>query len=274
MNLFFKKNKQDDKKRMSKAGQRQLLSYQVANLQGIGTRERQEDSFAFANVLDVTEIRKKGMLAVVADGMGGMEDGKQASEIVIARLREAFEKMNRKSDLSRQLCESVYMAGDEVFRILDGNGGSTVVACILFQEKLYFTSVGDSFLFLKRGKQLFRLNREQNCRTESYLQAIRCGNIDPSRGQNHWEGDALTQFLGMRDMKEVDFLRRPFALRDEDVLLICSDGVGGVLTEQEILDSLGKQNPTKMCEAIEEQIWRQERDYQDNYTALIIQCGY
>ena len=57
-----------------------LLSYQVANLQGRGTRERQEDSFAFANALDVTEILRRGLLAVVADGMGGLKDGREVSQ--------------------------------------------------------------------------------------------------------------------------------------------------------------------------------------------------
>ena len=46
------------------------LSYQAANLQGIGTRTRQEDSFAFANAMDVTAMRRDGLLAVVADLAG------------------------------------------------------------------------------------------------------------------------------------------------------------------------------------------------------------
>ena len=61
-----------------------LLSYQVANLQGRGTRERQEDSFAFANALDVTEILRRGLLAVVADGMGGLKDGREVSQACVA----------------------------------------------------------------------------------------------------------------------------------------------------------------------------------------------
>lgn len=276
MSLFFghKRKKSDTKAGTEKAEQRQLLSYQVANLQGVGTRERQEDSFAFANVLDVTEIRKKGMLAVVADGMGGMQDGKEASEIAIARIREAFEGMDRQGDLALQLCGAVFDAGDEVFRRLNGGGGSTLVACILYQEQLYFASVGDSYLYLKRGQQLIRLNREQNCRTQSYLETIRLGSMEPSAGRNHEEKEALTQFLGMEGMDEVDFVRRPFPLKDGDILLICSDGVGGALSEQEILSGLTSQSPAEMCTAIEDQIWLQEKEYLDNYTMLVIQCSY
>ena len=51
------------------------LDYQVANLQGIGRRELQEDAFAFGNALDPDAIRRGGLLLVVADGMGGMKGG-------------------------------------------------------------------------------------------------------------------------------------------------------------------------------------------------------
>lgn len=276
MNLFsFKKRQAQSGRHKTAAMNRELLlSYQVANLQGIGTRERQEDSFAFANVMDVTEIRKNGLLAVVADGMGGMKDGKQASETVIAGLKKDFEEMDRENDLAQQLCRSVFDAGEKVYGMLNGDGGSTVVACILFQEQLYFVSVGDSFLYLKRGQELIRLNREQNCQTRTYLETIRSGSMDPTEGQNHREKAALTQFLGMDEMDEMDYLRRPFPVKDEDVLLICSDGVGGVLTEQELLSCLCEDSPDRMCAAIEEKIWQHGETYQDNYTALIIKCGY
>ena len=63
-----------NRKRRQPRPPERLLSYQVANLQGIGTRERQEDSFAFVNALDVTEMRRKGLLAIVADVMGGLNN--------------------------------------------------------------------------------------------------------------------------------------------------------------------------------------------------------
>lgn len=112
-----------------------LLTYQVANLQEVGARARQEDSFMFANAFDVTEIREKGLLFVVCDGMGGMKDGKVASETAIASIRQSFINMDRDADLAKQLKESVYLAADEVEQRLGGDGGSTLVAGILFQEK-------------------------------------------------------------------------------------------------------------------------------------------
>ena len=54
-------------------GEEQGMSFALANLQGIGNRQQQEDAFAFGNALDEKAIAQRGLLAVVADGMGGME---------------------------------------------------------------------------------------------------------------------------------------------------------------------------------------------------------
>lgn len=253
---------------------RRLLSYQVANLQGIGARARQEDSFAIANAFDVTEIKKKGLLFVVCDGMGGMKDGKLASETAIASIRNSFAAMDRSRDLAQQLRESVYLAADEVFRCLAGDGGSTIVAGIIFQEQLYYASVGDSFFYLKRGDGLYRLNREHNLCNELYLESIRSGTMDPREGEESPEAVALTQFLGMNGMSDVDCSVRPFPLQQGDVLLACSDGVGGVLDEEEVKMALNTDDVQAMCMRLEQGIVAHARKNQDNYTALVVRCLY
>lgn len=253
---------------------KRLLTYQVANLQEVGARERQEDSFTFANAFDVTEIREKGLLFVVCDGMGGMKDGKVASETAIASIRRSFVNMDRSADLAKQLKESVYLAADEVEQRLGGDGGSTLVAGILFQEKLYYASVGDSFLYLKRGDQLYRLNREHNLCCQTYLESIRSGEMDPKAGRENPEAAALTQFLGMTGLDDVDGSVRPLPVRDGDVLLACSDGVGGVLSEKELLGALSLHSSQAMCQQINQGVIAHAKRNQDNYTALIVKCLY
>lgn len=251
-----------------------MLSYGVANLQGVGARERQEDSFAFVNVLDVTEIQRNGLMFIVADGMGGMKDGKLASETAIASIRESFLQMDNKENLAVQLCDSVYEADRQVFQKLEGEGGSTLIAGILFQEQLYFVSVGDSFLYLKRDGQLYHLNREHSVLQKSYLELIRAGQINLEAIQQWPEADALTQFLGMGGVDDVDVLRRPLPLFKDDILLACSDGVGGVLSQQTILSCMEMGQPDDICHSLEAEIQSQGRMNQDNYTALIIKCMY
>lgn len=251
-----------------------LLSYQAGNLQGIGTRKQQEDSFAFVHAMDVTEIRKKGLMAIVADGMGGMKGGRQASETVIACLKEDFQHMNPEENLADQLRDSIFHASEKVHALLNGEGGSTIVVCIIFQEQLYFASVGDSYFYLKRRDHLYKLNQEHTAGNYLYLKTIRSGSMDPLPAKANPEAEALTQFLGMDDLEKIDYSRRPLPLLNGDRLLLCSDGVGSVLNEQELLSCFKPDTPTEALHEIELRIQQKNIVYQDNYTALMIYCGY
>lgn len=254
--------------------QERLLSYQISNLQGIGARQRQEDSFSFVNATDVTAMKHSGLLALVADGMGGMRDGKTASETAIAAMKADFRAMDRQGNLAEQLRNSVLRAGRAVHLALDGDGGSTLVACMFFDEQLYYASVGDSFLYLLRDGQLLRLNRAHNVLHEGWLHTIRSGSMDPEPARADREASALTQFLGMESMEDIDYLHRPLKLQDGDLFLLCSDGVAGVLNETDLLACLQSGVPDRICAALERAILMENRKYQDNYTALVIRCGY
>lgn len=253
-----------------------LLSYQIANLQGIGTRRGQEDSFAFVNAMDVMEIKNNGLMALMADGMGGMQDGKLVSEAAIQTVTEDFRRMDRQKNLGIQLRESMYHTNNVLYNTFKGCGGTTMVACIFFRERLYFASVGDSFLYLKRGNGIYRLNREQTCRQEAYRELLREGKLDTSEVDADEEGSRLSQFLGRDELEEVDVLCRPWRVQEGDVFLLCSDGVGGTLTEEMLLKCLGESSPDLACRRIGQEIQaaQQGRPYQDNYTALVIACRY
>lgn len=274
MFLFRKKKEKQPITQNASAPVSRLLSYQLANLQGVGARERQEDSFSVANAFDVTEIKEKGLLFVVCDGMGGMKDGKIASETAIASIRNSFGQMDRAGNLAQQLKDSVYLASEEVEQALGGEGGSTIVVGIIFQEKLYYASVGDSFLYLKRGNQLYRLNKEHNMCNQLYLESVREGTMNPAEGENSIEAAALTQFLGMTGMSDVDGSVRPLPIKCGDIFLACSDGVGGVFSEEEVLQALSLEHPQDMCQQIEQGIISHARKNQDNYTALVVKCLY
>ncbi|MBO4604150.1 MAG: serine/threonine-protein phosphatase [Clostridiales bacterium] len=252
----------------------QNLGYRVANLQGLGKRARQEDSFTIANAFDVMKIKSEGLLFAVFDGMGGMKDGKLASETAASNIRTFFQNMDRDSDIASQLCDAVYEASDAVCELIGGDGGSTAVVGIIYNESLYYSSVGDSFLYLKRGNSLYRLNAEHNVLHEEYLDCVRSGDLDPEYCRRVDEAAALTQFLGKIGMDDVDYFIRPMKLLDGDILLSCSDGVGGVLSENEIMTALSFKSERAMCQHIEQCILAHDLQYQDNYTALIVKCAY
>lgn len=250
------------------------LVYQVAALQGIGGREDQQDSYITVNEEDVVSVRDYGLLAAVADGIGGLRGGKEASTIAVNSLASAFERLDRKSPLVPQLQEAVIAANTAVYQRFNAGGGSTLIACVIFDEKLYFASVGDSSLYLLRGEQLCRLNREQNSLNLTNLDTIRAGKVDPAPAEADPHKAALSHFVGMRELDEIDHLRRPLQLREGDVLLACSDGVSGFMPEEAVKESMLSGSPRDVCSRLEENIFRANVSYQDNYTALVIQCRY
>ena len=248
------------------------MGFALANLQGLGTREAQEDSFAFGNALDAEAIAKGGLLAVVADGMGGMSSGKAASETAVSAVMKAFPGFDLQGDIPAQLNAALSAASDAVFDRLKESGGTTMVLALIYEEKLWFSSVGDSFLFLLRDRQLLQLNRCQTIFNDVCLESIRAGELTAEAAKQNPEKHAITQFIGMESLEEIDSLLRPLRLQAGDVLLACSDGIGGVLTEACIEECLSHGGPEDMCAALNAEIRRQNLKFQDNYTALVVQC--
>ena len=147
-----------------------------------------------------------------------------------------------------------------------------MIACILYQQQLYYAGVGDSYLYLLRRGELIRLNKEQNVLHRNYLKLIRSGSMDPSLAAKTRESQAVTQFLGIDRLEDVDWLRRALPLEDGDVLLLCSDGVGGVLSQQEIRDCLRLKTANDACRALNAAVLEKRLPHQDNYTAVVIRC--
>jgi protein phosphatase len=180
--------------------------------------------------------------------------------------------MDRGGRIAGQLKQSVFLASEAVESVLAGDGGSTVVIGIIFHERLFFACVGDSFLYLMRDGKLIRLNVEHNLCNQMYLENIRDGIFDPTECRADPEAAALSQFLGMPGLSEVDCSVRPMFLQRGDVLLACSDGIGGVLDEQEILDALSYQSEHEACRQLEQRLVEHCKPNQDNYTSLIVKC--
>jgi len=252
--------------------QPRYMSYQCAAVQGIGTRETQEDAWALINAEDVTKIRSEGLLAIVADGMGGLEHGALASGLGIQTILEDFRQFDRSAFLAQQLKASLMHASEAVYGMLQGAGGSTAIACMVFDEQLYYAGVGDSYLYLLRQGKLIRINREQNLLHQFYLERIRQGCMDISEMSGVPQPQAVTGFLGIDQPEEPDWLCRAMPLMDGDVLLLCSDGIGAVLLPSEICECIRIPDAKAAAEMLQQRILAKGYANQDNYTVVIIHC--
>lgn len=253
--------------------QEKMLSYQVYSIQGIGMRESQQDSYAVVNAQDVVGISREGLFAIVADGMGGMQGGEEASKSVVNSMTRAFANINRRRDIPTQIVAALRKASADVYKMFGGCGGSTAVLTMLYKEKLWFFSVGDSGLYLLRNGRLTRLNKRHNCRTQEYLGFIRSNCFSAESTLTPREQAALTEYMGKDMLGDIDYSKKPLPLNDGDVILLCSDGVDGFVPYEKLVECMRVSvSPRDIGERIQKEIVQANKRNQDNYTAIIIRC--
>ena len=246
------------------------LTLRAANVQGQGERERQEDSFAIANAAGGELQQAQGLLALVADGMGGMEDGKGASQWTAERFLQLFQERERE-DIPSWFYRSVHAVSDSVFQSFGGRSGTTLAAVHIREGLLHWLSVGDSGIFLMRNGGVFQLNREHTCLNQLFLQELEREVIDKERALSDPDAPRLTSFVGIDRLTEVDLSLRPLALQRGDALLLCSDGISGVLTPPELLEGMSL-DPEEGCALLERMVLEKNVTGQDNYTGVLISC--
>lgn len=246
-------------------------SYTVGKLHGQGAREYQQDCFG---VSDEALLPTHGLLAVVADGMGGLSDGDRVS---VAAVQTALDAFTRRPGDERGDVTLLVLAGEVVRAVNELLGpaglrksGSTLAMALLRDGKLYFLTVGDSRIYLRRGRRLVQLNREHIYRNELALRAVN-GELSLAAALGDEKGGALTSFVGMGALKGVDLPAAPLPLAPGDRVVLMSDGVYNALSREELNEALNAP-PEKAARALESAIAGKGFSDQDNYTAVILAC--
>lgn len=191
-------------------------------------------------------------LFVVADGMGGHQDGEKASAITARAvasdiLESLYLPMVSGDDPAEQipvneiLADAVQKANTAVVAKVP-EGGTTVTAAIVIGDLAYIAHVGDSRIYLINKGTI-----EQITRDHSLVQRlIELGQLTPEEAIDHKQPNMLYRALGQNDIVEVDTQTR--RLPPGSRLLLCSDGLWNQATDSEILDIVTKsQNPQDAC---------------------------
>ncbi len=245
----------------------------VGKAHNIGRRDSQQDSFGMSRDVQGMSTKGKGILAIVADGMGGTENGDQVSVLAAMTMLQNFDRMEGSVPGEKRLLTLLNQANTEVNKMLltanGKKGGSTLVSVLIQDAKLYWLTVGDSRLCLYRKNTLIQINREQVYGIELDEKAAR-GEISMYAAANDPQRKALTSYIGMEKITKIDRNIRPLQMEDRDRLILMSDGVFGTLTDEEIAAAM--QLPvTNSGEAIDQMIQKKNRREQDNYTVLILE---
>ena len=243
-------------------------SLRLAVHQHIGKREDQQDSYVCT---DPAAYGSQGVLAAVADGMGGLSNGAAVSEALVRTLEEGFRRSDPGCNSADLLLQLAIRANAQVAQLLrdKSRSGSTLVAAVIRGGVLHFFSVGDSRIYLYRGGGLIQLNREHVFQEELALRALN-RELPLGRVRTDRQAHFLTSYFGIDRIPALDRNDEGIKLVSGDKLLLASDGVFGTLTAAQLEEALRKE-PEEAASAIGAMIESAGAAYQDNNTAVILE---
>ena len=242
----------------------------IGKIHDIGRRDYQQDSFGQTAVL-----RNTGILAVLADGMGGLSGGERVSQKIVMEAL-TFGSTLQANQVPTALPGMVAGINRAVNQMLGPKGlytsGSTVVSALITGNALRWISVGDSRVYLYRDGQISQLSRDHDL-LQDWMPDILEGKRSMAEALRDPNGRKLTSFIGMGELRHVDYNRTPIPLLPGDRVLLMSDGVYGTVSDAEIAAILRDCGSVQLAAShIGQRIMGAALPYQDNYTLIVL--GY
>lgn len=178
--------------------------------------------------------------AVVCDGMGGAAGGNIASSVAVKMISQSIDEGYRKgmkpSSIRNMLESAVYSANAYLYDMsvkdssLSGMG-TTCVAALVVDSTVYISNIGDSRAYIITDNTDLR----QITRDHSMVQdLVENGSITKDQAKNYPGKNIITRALGVESEVSADYYEE--TLSDNDILLICTDGLSNFVSEEEILE--------------------------------------
>jgi serine/threonine protein phosphatase PrpC len=248
-------------------------------------REHNEDNFLVADLTKrvrglqeenrIVTVGKNGNVVAVCDGMGGAAAGEVASQLAVDII---YEKMTEdvspdvqlgRNDIARRLVRAVEAAGLRIFEAAKSDRtrrgmGTTVTAAALVDDHLFLAQVGDSRAYILRDGTLVQVTRDQSL----VNQLIEAGQLTEEEAETFEHNNIILQALGTAETVQVDLT---FAeLRQGDRLMLCSDGLSGMVRNDEIREVLKTTaDPLEACKSLTERA--NAAGGHDNITVIVAQ---
>jgi PPM family protein phosphatase len=228
-------------------------------------REHNEDNFLVADLTRKSRsllepdrqqsIGPRGTLLGVCDGMGGAAAGEVASQLAVDIIYEKLvggDVPIDRDDLARRLVQAVEDAGVRIFnearadRTRRGMGTTATIAALL-DDRLFVAQVGDSRAYILRNQTLVQVTRDQSL----VNQLIEAGQLTEEEAETFEHNNIILQALGTADTVQVDLTF--VDLREGDTLVMCSDGLSGMIRSDEIREVLlNVKDPLEACKVLTE----------------------
>ena len=228
---------------------------------------------------EIINLGNKGALLLVCDGMGGMNAGEVASEIAVNTIKQWFEASHIDENVlanDSARCDYIKKAIQDADANIKNEGridasksgmGSTVVMAWLLYDKAYVGWCGDSRAYKYNPQSgLMQMSHDH-----SYVQElVDAGKLAPELAFDHPNGNIITRSLGdPRGVAQPDV--KVFQLAENDIILLCSDGLCGVLRNNEI-ETIIKSNTNSM-NGCRDALWEAASNarWHDNVTIVLAQ---
>lgn len=176
----------------------------------------------------------------VCDGMGGEEAGEEASCIAVEKLVELYSSLGHSMDTD--LFKKWFIeTSDDIFQNSQDNkrkSGTTIACCLWSNPKLYLAHVGDSRIYLFRNGELTRMTTDHS----EVERMVRMGLITPEEASQHPKKHIISQYLGLSsaDVQLDPCIVELSDVRNNDMLLLCSDGLTDMLDDNVLQQILAK----------------------------------
>ncbi|MGZ8831115.1 MAG: Stp1/IreP family PP2C-type Ser/Thr phosphatase [Thermoanaerobaculia bacterium] len=236
-------------------------------------RQHNEDSFLVENT---------ARLFLVADGMGGHAAGEIASRIAVDSISEfilhtkeddgtwphAYDEQFKRS--TNRLMAAVRMANTRVLEAMRKDArlrgmGTTVVAAIADGDVMSFAHVGDSRAYLIRDNALTRITNDHSW----VFEQVQAGMLTEAEAEKHPLRNVITRALG--GALQVNPDASEIHAKPGDMFLLCSDGLTGMVPEDEILRIVAENaDPVVACQKLIDEA--NERGGLDNITAILVKA--
>ena len=228
-------------------------------------RQANEDGYDFGSFDDGTSW------AVVCDGMGGVRGGQIASslvtEMVSDKIRKCYNKLMPVYSFENIFLSTITTANvivnDRSFTDTEFQGmGTTIVAAIVKDTQACIAHVGDSRVYKLNSEGITQLTKDHSLAQEM----LDSGQITKEEFENYPKKNIITRALGIDEKVEIDF---DFTdVTEGDLLLLCTDGLSGLLSDEEIYNIYRNTDFELLCDEYIKAA--NEKGGYDNITAVVM----
>ncbi len=223
------------------------------------TRDHNEDNFGVGSGEQVEQL---GELLVVCDGMGGHAAGEVASQIAVETILADY-YADTDEDRPQALTEAFKQANALIYARGQGSMGTTGVAALLHHDALHIANVGDSRAYLIRNGEIRQVSRDHSFVSDQ----VAAGLITADQARLSPHRNVITRALGYQPDVTVDMFRLP--LQIGDIIVLCSDGMHGLVLDEEIVEITTTQPPDQAVQRLID--LANSRGGTDNITVVVAQ---